>query len=526
MTLPPPPPPSVAQKKPPAFRPNTNSQRKRGLPKLSSRSKIEVSQDNKKLDELSPPTAPQKAFEKSWLRQHWCIFVYITLAFFGIFLPLYVNYIHSCDERVNLAPVVTYEDVSYTVTNVTVTQVVTETKQPVDLQMIMDASGSMTDEDWTNSLLAAQEWVKTFHAQIPSLQVGISQFASSASDTFILGDAQTALDMLPTLPRVEVGATDFKQPLKLFENSLSQNRQNGSLPICVLISDGQPTTRNYMNVVQRLKEAGVIFVGVLVMPFVFNEAQEAMFEVATCDGYAMSTCPNYVLAQNFQELKDEANQLASEVASEVETNLEVQNVTTVRNETAIKSVENLSYVEQKSCDPGLWWLTNLLILPLLILLFLQFCRGKKKQKKVKRTRKIKPVADVEAPPMKPETPTEQPELKTRKVKKSKYKWDVPATDHYLWNFSGGATPMRVDYGSKAPPSAPKDLRLGKVKRACENWEEGEEYYEYEVVEEEQTLEEWAEEILDKATKSSNWCCLCCCCCKCCRKEITNQDTAV
>jgi len=85
-----------------------------------------------------------------------------------------------------------------------------------------------------------------------------------------------------------------------------------------------------MNVVQRLKEAGVIFVGVLVMPFVFNEAQEAMFEVATCDGYAMSTCPNYVLAQNFQELKDEANQLASEVASEVETNLEVQNVTTVR----------------------------------------------------------------------------------------------------------------------------------------------------------------------------------------------------
>eukprot|EP00493_Phyllostaurus_siculus_P000940 UN00945 len=96
---------------------------------------------------------------------------------------------------------------------------------------------------------------------------------------------------------------------------LSQNRQNGSLPICVLISDGQPTTRNYMNVVRRLKEAGVIFVGVLVMPFVFHDAQEAMFEVATCDGYAMSTCPNYVLAQNFQELKDEANQLASEVAS-------------------------------------------------------------------------------------------------------------------------------------------------------------------------------------------------------------------
>lgn len=93
MTLPPPPPPSVAQKKPPAFNPTIKSQKKRGLPKLSSRSRIEVSQDNKKLDKLSPPTAPQKIFEKSWLRQHWCIFVYITLAFFDERLIEYQEFV-------------------------------------------------------------------------------------------------------------------------------------------------------------------------------------------------------------------------------------------------------------------------------------------------------------------------------------------------------------------------------------------------------------------------------------------------
>ena len=84
----------------------------------------------------------------------------------------------------------------------------------------------------------------------------------------------------------------------------------------------------------------------------------------------------------------------------------------------------------------------------------------------------------------------------------KYKWSITANDHYLWQNSGGTTPLKVDFGGKPPPSAPKDLRKGVRRRSvqkvklycrkncqtvCAEWEEPD-GYEYEVIQEERTLE--------------------------------------
>ena len=54
-----------------------------------------------------------------------------------------------------------------------------------------------------------------------------------------------------------------------------------------------------------------------------------------------------------------------------------------------------------------------------------------------------------------------------------FRWSIKAADAYLWDLSGGATPLGVDFGGVAPPSAPrKDSRNPEnyQKRGLMGWE--------------------------------------------------------
>jgi hypothetical protein len=202
-------------------------------------------------------------------------------------------------------------------------------------------------------------------------------------------------------------------------------------------------------------------------------AQELMYEISSCEGIQQEDCINFVSADDFNEFAQDSKLLANSIA------LQVGSTTTT------------------VCEPGLWWLCLLLLLPLLLVLLVPCCVSQKK-KVVKKRKKH----DLENPPPAPVKPDEVGAPGTNQ--KKRFKWDTVAADHYIWQFGGGCAPMKVDYGDKAPPSAPKDLSKGKIKRGVQSWEDADGWT-YEVVEEDLTLEQWAE---DKA--KSVFCCCCCC----------------
>lgn len=423
-----------------------------------------------KLTANKKPMKPKGKPEKSCLRKNWCWIVRIVLAIVGIAVPLYILFLKPCDGDVILTPITSVE------------QTLKYEQQAIDMFVILDASGSMDGEMWRLATEAAGVWVESFQTQNSSLQIGISQFADSSLMTYEMSfNVEGALNTLDGLEKDwGVGGSTYYEPaLSLFQTKMQQHRQPNSFAIGLFISDGEAFDE-YMHVADALKTDNVTIVGVMVGQGIASYAVQEMQAISSCDGYNKNTCPNFVETEDFQELVDQSEKLAQDVAQQVETWVDVENIETV------------SYVETVQCDPGLWWLCLLGLIPLLLLFLLSFCKRTKKTK-------VPKVPDVEAP--KPGAPKIEP----GKQLKKKYKWDTVATDHYLWNFQGGATKLGVNYGNKAPPSAPKDLSKGKIRREVEAWEEADGY---DYIEEECTLEEWAEDKLAKAFCS--WCCCCCC----------------
>lgn len=427
----------------------------------------------KRMIQKKTPTLPSKKpttkvatspSDQSCLRRNWCWILRIVLALVGLGIPLYMMFLMPCEGETTFV------------------------KQPVDMFVILDASGSVSDIDWQRSTQSASEWIKVFDEQNPeNMQVGVSQFSDSSTlNSQFHPDVSVSLSALEGLERDHVGGTAYVPALQLLQSSLNSHRVSGSFAMALFISDGEPNEsyNQIISIVDELKADNVTMVGVMIGNS--NSAAQTMFEISSCELYDMERCPNFIFMDNFEEFQQDSQELANSVALQV------------------------GLTEEVSCEPGIWWLSLLLILPLLLLLCAPCCVNKKK-KKLKRKYKA-PDAENPLPKVAP------PALPQRPKGKKKYKWDVKNADHYLWNFQGGTTPMAVDYGTKAPPSAPKDLSQGKFKRKAEVWEEADGFcYEYEV--EELTLEEWAEEAFDEATKNglsgllASCCCCCCCCCK-------------
>jgi len=392
-----------------------------------------------------------KPSDKSWLRQNWCCALRIFFAVVGIAIPLYIIFLMPCEGNA------TYE------------------KQPVDLFVILDGSGSLDPTEWALTKDASARWIQEFERQIPQLQVGISQFSDETELHFPFSlNVSAALSTLEGIAQMDLG-TNFQPALELFLTHFTEFRTPGSFSVLLFLSDGSPTDDSsaLWNLVNDVKNTNTTLVGAMINGPLL--AQDLMYRMSSCEGYAnRADCPNYVEATDFEEFSRDSQALAESVALQV------------------------GSVETKSCEPGLWWLSLLGVVPLLLLLFAGCCVSKKKTKKRVRKAPAGPDNDVEDPA--------NPQKRIPKNKKKKaYKWDIAAADNYLWNFAGGATRMSVDFGNKAPPSAPKDWKKGRIKRGVNTWEEADGWT-YEEIEEDQTLEEWAEE------KAAGFFSCCCCCC--------------
>jgi len=234
---------------------------------------------------------------------------------------------------------------------------------------------------------------------------------------------------------------------------------------------------------------------------------------STCEGVDPSicageeNCPYFKNEPNFNDFVAESTELAQRIIS-----------TVPRTQTI-----------EESCDKAPWLGFLALLIPFVLLCLTGcMCSRKKTMVQRKETKVLKKAVSapaMRAPPPQP-TPLPKPNAPPSggnvpaKAGGKKYKWDIAAADQYMWARDGGAVgPMKVNFAGKAPPSAPKDLTTKKMV-VVEEWE-GEDGYDYEYVEVENTFEGVVEEYAEEIVKIPIFRLLCCCClwqklCFCCK----------
>jgi len=430
---------------------------------------------------------PEK--EPSWLRSHWCIFCYIILAIVGVGFPLYMYLLAPCNPNIVTA------------------------KQPVDLIFMLDGSGSIEAQYWIQELNSTTKWIDVFKKEIAELQVSIITFSDFAELNFELSDdIDSAIDTVNSLADDQpMSMTNYIDAFDMLVDQLEVNGNPEAFRLGVMISDGMPYigSRNVIAYVEKtiaqaqaVREQNVTLTGVIVDNV---EDGDALFECSSCDDYTYNRfgnqeCPFFFEANHWDEFSANVKNIAHDVVAEVGT------------------------YEKKTCDAAWSFIFLLLALPLILLMGAGYAANKTTNvmRRVKKVDKKDPAAMAAAMTWRPEETVVPKAPPPGTARTRKYKWSITANDHYLWQNSGGTTPLKVDFGGKPPPSAPKDLRKGVRRRSVQKWEEPD-GYEYEVIQEERTLELVVE---DYFARWFSWCPCCCCCCCCRTKPEIDEESVV
>jgi len=437
-------------------------------------------------------------FNLTWFRTNWCWAVRVLLALIGVMVPL-IMWMMPCENK-------PFNVVRY---------------RPLDVYIVLDGSGSMgwnesdlpdpTLKAWNDSKDASSIMLNSFAAVgFPNLQVAAMQF-SDKDNQEVISELTTDVGNvteLVTAQALNEGGTFLAPALSLVRNELSTNGYNSSAlgpnittaQLVIIITDGETNDQaNALAESKLLKEDGIFIKGIMVR----SDSIDNLFEISSCENYTLeeyANCTYFTLESSFENLKMKAEEIAWEFAG-----VFAQNVI------------------EKRCVKAEWLIFLILLLPFVCVCIFPYC-NKMKKKEVRRisshpvAKKVPPpppVAIVEvAPPKLPDQPKP-------KVKDPRFKWQIKAHDQYLWNLGGGgASPLKVDFAGKAPPSAPKDPLGKKEKVLVETWED-EEGYMCAKVEEPVTFEQYTEakvaKVLEalglKETLKKVCCSFCCCCCR-------------
>jgi len=438
-------------------------------------------------------------FNLTWFRTNWCWVVRVLLALIGVMVPL-IMWMIPCENK-------PFNVVKY---------------RPLDVYIVLDGSSSMGWDDndandptlkaWNDAKNASSIMLNSFAAVgFPNLQVAALQFSNRGNQEVVselTTDVENVTELV-TAQELNGGGTFLAPALSLVRNEFSTNGYNSSAlgpnlttaQLVIIITDGENSDQsNALTESELLKEDGIFIKGIMVR----SDSIDNLFEISTCEDYTLeeyANCTYFTLESSFENLKMKADEIAWEFAG----------------------IFAQSVIENR-CVKVEWLIFLVLLLPFVCVCIFPYCK-KMKKKEVRRI-STHPVAKKAPPPPPPVAivevaPPKLPEQPKPKVKDPRYKWQIKAHDQYLWNLGGGgASPLKVDYAGKAPPSAPKDPHGEKVKVLVETWEDEEGYICAEV-EEPVTFEQYTEakvaEVLEalglKETLKKVCCSFCCCCCR-------------
>jgi len=449
----------------------------------------------------------EKEQTKSYWRQHWCLIVYIILAVIGILVPTWA-YLQPCEDEVS----------SYT--------------QPADVFVLIDASKSLNSKSWKGEKDAAVQLLTQLNTSesVKDLQVGFLTFTGHwegkiehkypvlRNVTNLGTDIDNVTHRIGTLgdkSYLQYG-TNFHEPLSECKSQLEDYGREDSYKLCVLMTDGEDMSFTYhghygscargcsyplqtASEVRNFSDTEIL----AVYSGRKTRGRDTLYNMSSCRDYDMPVddCMYFTQVDDFPDL-----------------HAKLDNITN-------KIIDEINYTHVK-CVKGPWLGFLLLLIPLVVMLMLPHClRCCGAMKTVKKVRIINDAPKVPPPPpptynagaeqAPPSAPVEQ------KIKKA-YKWEVDLGSYVR---TGGN--IKPDWGKNGyvPKSAPTEGE--RRKRTVDDHEQAD-GYEYEYVEVEQTLEEWAEETMSGA--ANRFCSACywfwCCCGMCCCYKKEEEEDAM
>ncbi|CAE7293704.1 phg1b [Symbiodinium sp. CCMP2456] len=95
---------------------------------------------------------------------------------------------------------------------------------PLDIYLVLDASGSVDESDWRESLLFARDLSVQLNASVPQFRAGLGQFSSNFHDIFPVSEDVSLLAALPQGVQKKSGRTEMAKALcgNSFDSSTKQ----------------------------------------------------------------------------------------------------------------------------------------------------------------------------------------------------------------------------------------------------------------------------------------------------------------
>merc|ERR1719397_66435 len=182
-----------------------------------------------------------------------------------------------------------------------------------------------------------------------------------------------------------------------------------------------------------------------------GRGQEALQSVSSCDEVSsdeLENCTWYTEFDDFETFESHSQEIANNLA-----------------ETVVPiGVERFDVM----CVKAPWLGFLALLIPLLVVLIMPYCISLTRRVKLVRLKPtptqfetINTSSQVPAEKLNSALVSRSPSTAVQPEKldgSGKYKWNIKASDHYIWSGAGGSRPLRVDWAGQAPPSAPKEYR--------------------------------------------------------------------
>lgn len=394
---------------------------------------------------------------KCFLR-NWVLWILIAVALAGLALAGFFA-LQPCE------PTVVETIVEHTEMVTIETEIIVQSLGALDLVFVIDDSGSVDDTEWQLEMDGAAAFLSAMLNQYNGTEhlfrAAMIEFASDTFVTFPFAPNETAVDLLASIQthtRTISGGTDTNEALDAARLHLDEWSTDGQFRFVVVISDGASSSAtSSLEAAGLLQTDNTTVAGIMVGTD--NANQRELFSMTSCTPADQSVvvdqatfeagvnCTYFVPAESFDAIVTSANTIATTI--EVPTTATVETVQEQIAETIEETEFTTTCVEPEYL--GFLALLLPLIFYLLIMPLIHACRQK----------------FCPPPPPAAADPAAKGSADGDKTGATEgKKWKTVQTGGYLWSMSGGgAALVEVNFGDKAPPSAPQaQLNEAALKR--------------------------------------------------------------
>jgi len=196
-------------------------------------------------------------------------------------------------------------------------------RMPVKMVFVVDGSGSISEDMWTQQQGGGEELIKAFNesfgGRAGGLSIGVVQFSTDADvELPVTSDVNTALKKLGSMQQKK-GGTNYDTGLQFCRTSLDAYRPSlDSFDVCVFITDGLDQSGKSAKDLQAVVGRDTAIFGI----FVGQDAKglRLLQQLVSCGKahHGGTVCDFFATAKDYAALKTKAHEIAGQVTVGVE----------------------------------------------------------------------------------------------------------------------------------------------------------------------------------------------------------------